>query len=103
MGLLALNRRLFALRPIIDDYVALIAKERGEMPAEVVSATELTSGQQNRLAEKLKSAIGRDIAIGFQIDAALLGGMVVKVGSIMVDNSLRSKLQRMQLIMKGVG
>ena len=73
------------------------------MPAEVVSATELTSVQQTRLAEKLKSAIGRDIAIAFQIDAALLGGMVVKVGSIMVDNSLRSKLQRMQLIMKGVG
>ena len=103
LGLLASNRRLFALRPIIDDYVALIAKERGEMPAEVVSATELTSVQQTRLAEKLKSALGRDIAIAFQIDAALLGGMVVKVGSLMVDNSLRSKLQRMQLIMKGVG
>ena len=103
VGLLASNRRLFALRLIIDCYVALRAKERGEVVAEVVSAAELTSSQQLRLEKNLKHAIGREIAIAFQTDATLLGGLVVKVGSLMVDHSLRSKLQHMQLIMKGVG
>ena len=103
IGLLSSNRRLFALRQITDNYTALSAEERGEVPAEVISAVELTPSQQTRLEGKLKSAIGSDIVIAFQIDAALLGGIVVKVGSLMVDNSLRSKLQHMQLIMKGVG
>ena len=103
VGLLASNRRSFTLRLIIDCYVVLRAKERGEVAAEVFSAAELTSSQQLRLEENLKDAIGREIAIAFQTDATLLGGLVVKVGSLMVDHSLRSKLQHMQLIMKGVG
>jgi F-type H+-transporting ATPase subunit delta len=103
IGLLATNRRLFALRLIIDYYVALRAKERGEMAAEVVSAAELTSSQKLTLEENLKRAMGRNFTIAFQTDATLLGGLVVKLGSLMVDHSLRSKLQHMQLIMKGVG
>ncbi|MEE2694536.1 MAG: F0F1 ATP synthase subunit delta [Pseudomonadota bacterium] len=103
VGLLASNRRLLALRPIIENYVALTSRERGEMPAEVVSPVELTSSQQTNLAEILKRAIGTDIAIKFRIDESLMGGLIVKVGSLMVDGSLRNKLQHMQLTMKGVG
>ena len=73
------------------------------MPAEVISPVELTPVQQTTLAAILKGAIGKEIAIKFQIDASLLGGLIVKVGSLMVDGSLRNKLQHMQLTMKGVG
>jgi len=103
VGLLASNRRLVALRLIIEKYVTLRSRERGEMPAEVISPVELTSEQQTALAQILKGAIGKEIAIKFQIDASLLGGLIVKVGSLMVDGSLRNKLQHMQLTMKGVG
>ena len=103
VGLLASNRRLLALRPIIENYVTLRSRERGEILAEVISPVELTSVQQTTLAEILKGAIGKEIAIKFQIDASLLGGLIVKVGSLMVDGSLRNKLQHMQLTMKGVG
>ena len=103
VGLLATNRGLLALRPIIENYVILRSRERGEIPAEVISPVELTSVQQSTLAEILKGAIGKEIAIRFQIDASLLGGLIVKVGSLMVDGSVRNKLQHMQLTMKGVG
>ena len=103
VGLLAARRRLLALRLIIENYVTLRSRERGEILAEVVSPVDLTSVQQTTLAEILKGAIGKEIAINFQIDASLLGGLIVKVGSLMVDGSLRNKLQHMQLTMKGVG
>ena len=103
VGLLASNRRLSVLRPIIDNYVSLSSRERGEMPAEVISPAELTSSQQTRIEKTLKRAMGKDISIEFQIDSTLLGGLIVKVGSVMVDSSLRNKLQHMQLTMKGVG
>jgi len=103
VGLLASSRRLLVLRQIIENYVVLRSQERGEIPAEVVSSVELTPVQQTRLEEILKRAIGKDIAINFQIDTNLLGGLMVKVGSLMVDGSLRNKLQHMQLTMKGVG
>ena len=103
VGLLASNRRLSVLRPIIDNYVSLSSRDRGEMPAEVISPAELTSSQQTRIEKTLKRAMGKDISIEFQIDASLLGGLIVKVGSLMVDGSLRNKLQHMQLTMKGVG
>jgi len=97
------NRRLFALPRMIDAYLAELARRRGEVTAEVVSATELNDTQQKALVEALHAAVGGKVRIDLKVDRDLIGGLIVKVGSRMVDNSLRSKLQRLQLAMKGVG
>ena len=97
------NRRLFALPPMISAYQAMLASRRGEATAEVVSAKPLTKTQQNRIGRALKKAIGSEVAIDARVDAGLLGGLVVKVGSRMVDSSLRTKLQQLGFAMKGTG
>jgi F-type H+-transporting ATPase subunit delta len=71
--------------------------------AEVTAAQPLTEAQQDALTEQLRRAVGRRVSVDIRIDPALLGGMVVKVGSRMVDGSLRSKLQRLQMAMKSIG
>jgi F-type H+-transporting ATPase subunit delta len=73
------------------------------MTARVISARPLTDTQSASLAARLKQVVGNEVAIESQVDPGLLGGMVVRLGSRMVDNSLRSRLQRLSLSMKGVG
>ncbi len=103
VGLVAQNRRLFILRNIIESYLAMLAARRGETTAKVVSAQELSDQQQRDLETVLKQAVGNQVAIDAQVDPTLLGGMVVKVGSRMVDSSLKTKLQQLKLAMMGVG
>lgn len=103
LGLAATNRRLFALPGIIDAYLAKLAAKRGEISAEVISAKPLSDAQRDALAASLKQAMGKDVALESRVDAGLIGGLVVRVGSRMIDNSIRTKLQRLQLAMKGVG
>jgi F-type H+-transporting ATPase subunit delta len=100
---LAGNRRLFILPQIIDAYLAELARRRGEVTAHVTSATDLSAAQRTTLIEALKSTVGGKVTIDVTVDRSLIGGLIVKVGSRMVDSSLRSKLQRLQLVMKGVG
>ena len=76
---------------------------RGEVTAEVASATPLSKFQLSAIADQLSREVGKDVVVRSRVDGNLLGGLVVKIGSRMVDNSLRSKLQRMKLVMKGVG
>jgi len=95
------NRRLFALEGMIKAYRALVARHRGEVTAEVISATPLSAAQRAAVEEALKQAIGANITVNTAVDPALIGGMIVRVGSRMVDSSLRTKLQRLQLVMKG--
>lgn len=102
-GLLARNRRLFALPAIITAFLDELAARRGEVAAEVTVAREPTAEQRAALEDVLKREVGSNVAIDMTIDPALLGGMIVKVGSRMFDSSLRSKLQRLQIAMKGVG
>jgi len=71
--------------------------------AEVISAVELNQAQQDALTEALKTRVGGKIHVAVKVDPSLIGGLIVKVGSRMIDNSLRSKLQRLRLVMKGVG
>jgi len=101
--LVAKNRRLFAVRAMIGAYRALLAQHRGEVTAEVTSAEKLSEGQLDALTSSLKSSIGRDVQVETRIDPGLLGGLVVKVGSRMVDSSLRTKLQSLKIAMKEVG
>jgi F-type H+-transporting ATPase subunit delta len=101
--LVARNRRLFAIRDMIRSYRALLAEHRGEVTAEVTSAETLSDAQLGALKDELRISIGRDVQIETRIDASLLGGLVVKVGSRMVDSSLRTKLQSLKIAMKEVG
>jgi len=103
VGVIAQNRRLFALPDMIGAYHAILASHRGEATVEVVSAKELTDAQLNALSGALKKAVGSKVTVDAKIDPGLLGGLIVKVGSRMVDSSLRTKLQQLHLAMKGVG
>ncbi len=103
LNLIARNRRLFAVRDMIKGFRTLLAHHRGEMTAEVTSAVALSDDQMATLKETLKSAVGQDVQIDTQVDAALLGGLVVKVGSRMIDNSIRTKLNNLKIAMKEVG
>jgi len=97
------NHRLFALPAMIEGYLAELARRRGEITAAVTSARSLSDAQQAALLDALRSAVGSKVQLDLKVDPALIGGLVVKVGSRMIDSSLRSKLQRLQLAMKGVG
>lgn len=103
VGLVAGNRRLFALADMIEAYLSELARRRGEITASVTSAAPLSEAQSAALADALRRAVGGKVAVETHTDAGLIGGLIVKVGSRMVDSSLKSKLQRLQLVMKGVG
>ncbi len=103
IGVLALNRRLSVMVQIIQSYVQLSAKDRGEASAEVASASPLSHDQLTELTRHLEHSMGKKVVVTSRIDPSLLGGLVVKVGSRMIDNSLSSKLERMKLVMKGIG
>ena len=103
LGVVAGNRRLFAVPAIIEAYLNQLAKRRGEVTAEVTTAQPLNEAQQNTLGEQLRRAVGRRVTVDVKVDPSLLGGMIVKVGSRMIDGSLNSRLRRLQLAMKGVG
>ncbi|MEM1399403.1 MAG: F0F1 ATP synthase subunit delta [Pseudomonadota bacterium] len=102
LGVLAANRRLFALGEIGQAYLNELSRRRGEMTAEVTSATELSDQQIKKLTDQLRASMGSKVSVDLQVDPALLGGMIVKVGSRMVDSSLRTKLAKLQLAMKGI-
>jgi F-type H+-transporting ATPase subunit delta len=101
--LTARNRRLFALRDMIAAFRKLVAAGRNEVSAEVTSAHELTSAQVTALKAELKAAESRDVKLTQRVEPAILGGLIVKVGSRMIDNSLRTKLQSLKVAMKGTG
>ena len=103
LGLLAQNRRLFALPAMILAFQKMLAGKRGEMTAQVWSARALSSEQQGALAETIKRAHGAKVTMEIKVDPDLIGGLIVKVGSRMIDSSIRTKLQKLQLAMKGVG
>ena len=103
LGLLARNRRLFALSEMIQAFLQILAERRGEVTAQVIAAQELSEAQRRAVDDRLRNAVGRKVAVDFRVDASLLGGLVVKVGSRMVDASLKSKLARLALAMKGAG
>jgi F-type H+-transporting ATPase subunit delta len=101
IGLVSANRRLFVLPAIIRAYLAELAQRRGEVTAEVVSARKLSDSQSMALEAALRNAVGGKVALSLSVDPALIGGMVVKVGSRMIDSSLKTQLQKMKLAMKG--
>jgi F-type H+-transporting ATPase subunit delta len=103
LAVVARNRRLFAVPAIIDAFLAKLAARRGEVNAEVTAAQPLSQAQLAALNEQLRRSIGSRVSVDVRVDPGLIGGMVVKIGSRMVDGSVKSKLQRLQLAMKSVG
>ena len=101
LGVLANNRRLSQLPQIIRAFNMLAANHRGETTAEVTSAHPLTDDQVAALQTNLKSRLGRDISVDLTVDPAILGGLMVKVGSQMIDGSIRTKLNTLAHAMKG--
>lgn len=99
--LLCSKRRLFLLPAIIRDFQVLVEREKGEIEAQVTSARALSDAQVTELKRVLKERLGRDPLLKSEIDPTLLGGLVVKVGSRMIDSSLRSKLNGIRLAMRG--
>ncbi|MBV8118449.1 MAG: F0F1 ATP synthase subunit delta [Alphaproteobacteria bacterium] len=100
LAVVARNRRLFALSSMIEGFLAMLASRRGEVTAEVVAAQPLSEAQLGALSEHLHRTVGRRVTVDARVDQRLLGGMIVKVGSRMVDASVESKLRRLQLAMK---
>ncbi len=101
VGLVADKRRLFALTDIIRGFNALLSKQRGEVEAQVTSARPLSDAEVVELKKVLKSKLGRDARLEAKVDPNLLGGLVVKVGSRMIDSSLRTKLDGIRAAMRG--
>lgn len=100
VGLLARNRRLFALRDVITAFTAMLADHRGEVRAEARAAVALDEDQIRRLRTEIEAAVGKAVKLETRVDPDLLGGLVVKVGSRMIDSSLRTKLNRLRTAMK---
>lgn len=103
LALMAEKRRLFVLPQLISALRDLLAEARGEVTAEVTSAKALTKAQSEKLAKTLTARVGKTVTINATVDESLIGGLIVKVGSKMIDTSIRSKLNSLQNTMKEVG
>lgn len=99
----AQNRRLFAVPDVIAAYGRFLARHRGEVSAVVTSAEPLSEAHLVALKAAIKASMGKDVALDARVDASLIGGLVVKVGSRMIDGSLKTKLNSLKLAMKEVG
>ena len=102
IGLVAANRRARELPGMAAAFLAELARRRGETTATVTTAVPLTPEQLSQLTTTLKGLVGAKVAVDARVEPDILGGLVVKVGSRLFDSSIRSKLQRLQLAMKGV-
>ncbi len=100
LGVLAANRRLANLNAATRGYRALLARHKGETTAEVTAAHPLSEAHRGLLADKLKTKLKRDVALDVKVDPALLGGLVVKVGSRQIDSSLKTKLDSLARALK---
>lgn len=99
----AQNRRLFAVPGMVKAFSEIAAQHRGEISADVTSAHALSAAQEKELKAALKGVTGKDVTLNVTVDASILGGLIVKVGSRQIDTSLRTKLSTLKLALKEVG
>ena len=102
IGAVVMNRRVFVIADIIEVFMSELAERRGEIKATVISAVELSANQLKDLTGSLSKTLGQKVSIDLTVDTSLIGGLIVRVGSRMIDSSIRSKLQRLQIAMKGM-
>jgi len=103
LRVLTTNRRLFAVTDVVRAFNALVAKFKGEAVADVTVAETLSDKNLDALKGALKTVTGKDVALNVKVDPSIIGGLVVKLGSRMVDSSLRSKLNSIKHAMKEAG
>lgn len=103
LALMSDKRRLFVLPQFVANLADLIAAEKGEVTAEVAAARALSAAQSKKLAETLKASVGKTVKLKTTVDESLIGGLVVKLGSTMIDTSVKAKLAALQNAMKEVG
>lgn len=103
LALMAQNRRLFVLPQLVANLRARIAAEKGEVTADVTSAVALTAAQAKALAATLAAKVGKDVKLNTTVDESLIGGLIVKLGSSMIDTSVKARLSALQNAMKEVG
>ncbi len=103
LALMSEKRRLFVLPQLMSNLADQIAAEKGEVTAEVTAARALTADQSKKLAETLKARVGKTVKLKTTVDESLIGGLVVKLGSTMIDTSVKAKLAALQNAMKEVG
>jgi F-type H+-transporting ATPase subunit delta len=103
LRLVASNRRLFAVRDMIKAFRGLVARHKGEVTAEVTVADALSTERRAEIKAALNAVTGKDVQVDVKIDPAIIGGLVVKLGSRMVDSSLRARLNALKHAMKEVG
>ena len=102
LGLLAKNRRLFIVGDVMKGYRMLLARHKGEVEAEVTSALPLSAAHLDALRATLKAKLGKDVTVNARVESNILGGLIVKVGSRMIDSSIRTKLNSLKTVMKEV-
>lgn len=99
-ALMARNRRLSELGAVITAFLARAAEARGEIAAEAIAAQDLTEEQTDKLRAEIEKSVGKAVNLTTRVDKGLLGGLIVKIGSTMVDSSIRTKLNRLQQSLK---
>ncbi|SOE16781.1 ATP synthase F1 subcomplex delta subunit [Hoeflea halophila] len=103
LKVVASNRRVFAVPAIVQSYNETVARERGEVTADVKTAHALSAAQEKELKAALSGVTGKTVTLNVTVDASLLGGLIVKIGSRQVDTSLRTKLSTLKHALKEVG
>lgn len=103
LRVVAANRRLFAARDMVKAFRAMVARHRGEVTAQVTVADKLSDARLSEIREALKSVTGKDVQMDVTVDPSIIGGLIVKLGSRMVDTSLRTKLNAIKHAMKEAG
>jgi F-type H+-transporting ATPase subunit delta len=101
-GTLANNGRLILIKDVIEDFLSVVSRINGEVKAEVTSSFALDQNQQKKVVSAISEATGiKKIILSTSVDESLIGGLIVKIGSKMIDNSLKSKLNRLEIVMRG--
>ena len=95
------NKRFVHLSSIISQFININAQKRGKILADVTSADKLSDKQKNEINDQLKSILGEKLSLNFKVDKKIIGGLIVKVGSKMIDSSLASKISKLKIAMKG--
>ena len=95
------NKRFDHLSSIISQFMNINAQKRGNVLADVTSADELSDKQKNEINDQLKSTLGEKLSLNFKVDKKIIGGLIIKVGSKMIDSSLASKINKLKIAMKG--
>ena len=95
------NKRFAKLSSIISQFININSQKRGDVLADVISAEELVVDQKNRIKNQLTSILGKKLSLNFKVDKKIIGGLIVKVGSKMIDSSLASKINKLKIAMKG--